>query len=123
MKRLAVLGGVIALGIVSRLMPLGFALWDKYLGDALYAAMVYCVLALFWRAQPMRLALASMAALTAIEAFQLTGVAREFVVGGNVPLKLLGRLMGAEFAWLDLAAYLAGIASAAGLDLRTKMTG
>ena len=42
--------GIIAAGILSRVVHTGFAVFDKYLGDALYAAMVYAILRLFWRA-------------------------------------------------------------------------
>jgi len=38
---MAVIGIIIALGILSRLIHTGFVVLDKYLGDALYAAMVY----------------------------------------------------------------------------------
>jgi hypothetical protein len=37
---------IIALGILSRVVHTGLALFDKYLGDALYAAMVYALLRL-----------------------------------------------------------------------------
>ncbi len=37
---------VVALGLVSRRSPTGLPLWDKSLGDALYAVAVYLVLAL-----------------------------------------------------------------------------
>jgi hypothetical protein len=38
--------GIIALGILSRVVHTGFSVFDKYLGDALYAAMVYGILRL-----------------------------------------------------------------------------
>ena len=37
-------------GILSRVVHTGLVVFDKYLGDALYAAMVYTILRLFWRA-------------------------------------------------------------------------
>ena len=46
--------------------------FDKYLGDALYAAMVYAILRLLWRGlAPARLAVSAMAVMTFIELFQL----------------------------------------------------
>src|SRR5258707_1053285 len=44
--------GIVALGILSRVVHTGIAVFDKHLGDALYAAMVYAILRLFWRAAP-----------------------------------------------------------------------
>lgn len=37
--------GAIALGVVSRKVRLGFFVWDKSLGDALYAVMVFGIVA------------------------------------------------------------------------------
>ena len=113
MKQAATLGGIIALGVVSRVLPVGFVLWDKYLGDALYAAMVYCILRWIWEAPPRKLAQASMVVMTAIEAFQLTGLASG----------LVGRVLGTHFSWLDLLAYAVGIVFSLWVDQRARMTG
>lgn len=115
MQRAAVLGGIIALGLLSRAWPMGFVLWDKYLGDALYAAMVYCLLGWKWDAPPGKLAWASMAAMSVIEAFQLTGLASGW--------GWMGRMLGTSFSWLDLAAYAVGICIATSIDRRARMTG
>ena len=37
-KALVILCVIASVGILSRAMPIGFRLWDKYLGDAIYAA-------------------------------------------------------------------------------------
>src|ERR1035441_4209248 len=69
--------GIITVGILSRVALTGLAVVDKYLGDALYAAMVYTILRLFWRAAaPARVAVSAMAVMTAIELFQLTMISR-----------------------------------------------
>ena len=47
---LVCLAGIIAMGIISRLVHTGLVVFDKYLGDALYAAMVYSILRVLWRA-------------------------------------------------------------------------
>ena len=39
--RLLLLAAIIAAGILSRVIHTGWIVFDKYLGDALYAAMVY----------------------------------------------------------------------------------
>ena len=44
------LAGIIAVGILSRVVHTGLLVFDKYLGDALYAAMVYTILRLSWMA-------------------------------------------------------------------------
>jgi hypothetical protein len=94
------------LGLVSRKLPLGVPVWDKYLGDACYAVAVYLVVALLrpkWDCR--QVAVVAGGVCAAIEAFQLTGI----------PQRLAGVpgarwILGTTFAWGDLAAYLAGIA-------------
>jgi Protein of unknown function (DUF2809) len=67
------LAGIIAVGILSRVVHTGLLVFDKYLGDALYAAMVYTILRLSWMAAVRaRLAVSAMAIMTVIELFQLT---------------------------------------------------
>ena len=62
--------GIIAMGILSRVVHTGSVIFDKYLGDALYAAMVYAVLRLLWR--PAAVAVSTIVVMTVIELFQLT---------------------------------------------------
>ena len=59
------IAGIIAMGILSRVVHTGLAVFDKYLGDALYAAMVYDILRLFSR--PAAPAVCAMVVMTAIE--------------------------------------------------------
>ncbi len=56
LRCLAALAVVVALGVVSRVAPLGWWLYDKSLGDVLYAAAAYLGLALLfprWRVAPL----------------------------------------------------------------------
>ena len=62
--------GIIGMGILSRAVHTGLAVFDKYLGDALYAAMVYGILRLLSRAAAS--AVCAMVVMTVIELFQLT---------------------------------------------------
>lgn len=101
---------IIALGMLSRLVPTGFALWDKYAGDALYAAMVYEILRLVWR--PRGVALWAMGVMTAVEVFQLTGIPARMFTSGNPAVRIAARLLGTSFGWGDLLAYAVGIAAA-----------
>jgi len=100
---------IIALGIASRVIHTGWRILDKYLGDALYAAMVYAVLSLLWRVAPRRKALVSMAIMTCIEVFQLTMIPAHMLASGNPAVRIVARLLGTEFSFRDLAAYAVGI--------------
>ena len=105
----AALVAIVGLGIVSRLMHTGWTLVDKYLGDALYAAMVYAILRLFSRAAAWRNAATSMAIMTAIEVFQLTMLPAHWLASERLAVRVLARLLGTEFAFRDLLAYAFGI--------------
>ena len=100
--------GIIAAGILSRTVHTGLVLVDKYLGDALYAAMVYAILRLFWRTAA--LALPAMAIMTVIELFQLTMIPARMLTSEHLILRICARLMGTEFSFLDLLTYAVGIA-------------
>jgi hypothetical protein len=99
--------GIIATGIVSRVIHTGLAVVDKYLGDALYAAMVYGILRLLSRAAPS--AMYSMFVMTAIELFQLTMIPAHMLSSEHLLTRICARLIGVEFSFLDLLAYGVGI--------------
>jgi hypothetical protein len=104
------LAGIIGAGILSRLVHTGFLLFDKYLGDALYAAMIYVILRLFWGGAAWAVALAAMAVNTAIELFQLTKIPAHLLVNQHLLVRICARLMGTSFSFLDLFTYVVGIA-------------
>ena len=99
--------GIIALGILSRVVHTGSAVFDKYLGDALYATMVYGILRLLSRAAVS--AVCAMAVMTAIESFQLTMIPAHMLASEHSTTRIRGGLMGEEFSFLDLLAYGVGI--------------
>ena len=99
--------GIIAMGIVSRVVHTGFAVFDKYLGDALYAAMVYGGLRLLWRAAAS--AVCAMVVMTAIELFQLTMIPARMLSSKYLMTRICARLIGVKFSFLDLLAYGLGI--------------
>ena len=104
--------GIITVGTLSRVVHTGLVVFDKYLGDALYAAMVYTILRLFWRAAvPARLAVTAMAVMTVIELFQLTMIPAHLLANGHLMVRICARLMGTEFRFLDLLTYAVGIAA------------
>jgi hypothetical protein len=106
--------GIIAAGILSRATHTGWLVVDKYLGDALYAAMVYAALRLMWSGK--RAALAAMSLMTALELFQLTLVPARMAASGSAIANVAGRLLGTQFGYGDLAAYAVGIAGLYLLD-------
>jgi hypothetical protein len=106
----------IVLGLGSRALPIGIALWDKSFGDAAYAVMIYGVL-LFLRpeSRPRALGAATFVVCFAIEVFQLTGVPM------MLP-RLLRFALGTAFAWHDVACYVVGAALACALHARVART-
>ena len=99
--------GIIAMGILSRMVHTGLVVFDKYLGDALYAAMVYSILRVFRRTAAV--AVPTMVVMTVIEMFQLTMIPARLLMSEHFVVRMCARLMGAEFNLLDLLAYGAGI--------------
>jgi hypothetical protein len=107
---------IIAAGILSRVVHTGFVAWDKYLGDALYAAMVYALLRLV---KPVgRMWPYAGAILIAVEVFQLTLIPAGLVNSPSLPMQLLGRMLGTQFSVADLVAYGVGIWAMHGVDAR-----
>ena len=100
---------IIALGILSRVLPIGWPLWDKYLGDALYAAMVYALIRLFSGQSSARIASFALVLMTALELFQLTLIPAQLATSQSWPIHMAARLLGTYFSFLDLAAYAFGI--------------
>lgn len=100
---------IISLGILSRLTHTGFVLFDKYLGDALYAAMVYAILRHF--AGTATAGTLAIVAMTAIEILQLTLIPAHMLSSDHLIVRIAARLLGTSFSLLDLLAYAIGIAA------------
>ncbi len=101
---------VFAAGIISRVFHTGFPVFDKYLGDALYAVLFYLLLSLFWKqGTPFVKTLLSCGAMIVIETFQLTGIPLKLSLSQNVFPKVVSIVLGTTFGWLDIVAYFAGI--------------
>ena len=112
-RQAAALAATVALALASRLFPLGFRLWDKSLGDALYAVAAYLLLALLLpRRSAWIIASLALGFCVAVELFQLTGIPARF---GH--LLVVRWLLGRGFAWHDMACYVAGVAIVTALDL------
>jgi hypothetical protein len=108
------LAAIIAAGLLSRTVHTGFSIFDKYLGDALYAAMVYVLFRLTGRIA--RVTLWAAVAMTAIEFFQLTRIPDGMLRSGYPAARAFARLLGTEFSVLDLLAYAVGIGCVAAFD-------
>jgi uncharacterized protein DUF2809 len=104
------LAGIIVIGVLSRIVHSGFVIIDKYLGDALYAAMVYVILRLLWRATAVAVGMSAMITMTFVELFQLTMIPAHMLASDHLISRICARLMGTEFSFLDLLAYAVGIA-------------
>lgn len=100
---------MIALGVVSRKLTLGHILWDKYLGDALYAVMLYLGFRLLWpRASPFQHLIYASILVLVIESFQLTGIPADMRLHGSSIQKLISVALGTKFHIYDICAYLVG---------------
>jgi hypothetical protein len=110
---LAALTITITLGLLSRLCPIGHALWDKSLGDVLYAVAAYLALAiLLRRLRPLLIAFVALALCLAVEFFQATRIPARYA-----DLIVVRWLLGTTFAWHDVACYCIGVAFIYGLDV------
>jgi hypothetical protein len=101
------IAGIVGMGVLSRTVHTGFAVLDKYLGDALYAAMVYGILRLSAKAPAS--AVCAMVVMAAIELFQLTMIPAHMLASEHWLTRICARLMGVEFSFPDLLAYAVGI--------------
>jgi hypothetical protein len=101
---------MVLIGVVSRMLHSGLPAIDKYLGDALYAVLVYILLSIAWPGTaPAHKALAAFALVAVIEAFQLSHIPARMARSGNLALKLGAIVLGTSFSWYDLLAYAGGI--------------
>jgi len=98
---------LIAIGILSRVVHTGFVVLDKYLGDTLYAAMVYAILRILMWGKAV--AVAAMIIMIGIELFQLTMIPAHMLASEHLIVRICARLIGSEFSFLDLLAYGTGI--------------
>jgi hypothetical protein len=102
---------VSAIGIASRAFYTGSILIDKYLGDVVYAVVFYLFLGIVWdRGGARSKALLTLLFVLAVELFQLTLIPLRFSQSDCFFLRFASILLGTQFAWWDIVAYLVGIA-------------
>lgn len=112
------LAAIIAAGLLSRAVHTGWPIFDKYLGDALYAAMIHEIVRVSLKPSRGSCAMIAMAVMAVIECFQLTLIPARLAGSSEILLRVVGRLLGTQFSWFDMAAYGIGIAAAVLVDNR-----
>jgi hypothetical protein len=112
----AVAAVTIALGLATRRFPGAFPpVVAKYGGDALWAMLVYWLLAILRpRASAVRLALLALAISIADELSQLIDWHWLQVIRGT---RLGALVLGQGFLWSDLVCYAVGVAAACAIDV------
>lgn len=109
---------VIALGVISRILRFENAIFDKYLGDALYAILFYLLISmLVSELRVIRKATIVFILMVTLELFQLTRIPMALSQNENVLARIAAMLLGTVFSWLDILAYLVGIVIVASVDM------
>lgn len=116
LRLLLALAAAVILGLASRLYPVGWYLYDRILGEVLYAVAAYLALAmLFFRKPPLFIALLAFACCLAVEVFKLTGIPAKYQ-----HVLLVRWFLGMVFAWVNLSYYFIGVVLSAFADGATR---
>ncbi len=108
----------VALGLASRLYPLDWFLWDRVLGEVLYAVAAYLAFAvLLFRKPPVVIAAVALTSCLAVELFKLTGIPAE-----HQHVFLVRWFLGMTFSVVNLGYYLIGVVLIACADGATRGT-
>jgi hypothetical protein len=95
----------VTLGLASRLYPVGWFLYDRALGEVLYAAAAYLVLAmLLFRKPPLVIAVLAFVCCLAVELFKLTGIPAAYQ-----HVLLVRWFLGTTFSSVNLGYYFVGV--------------
>jgi hypothetical protein len=106
----------VALGLASRLSPMGWFLWDRVLGEVLYAVAAYLVWAMLLpHKPPLVIAAIAFASCLAVELFKLTGIP-----AGNQHVFLVRWFLGMAFSVVNLGYYFIGVVLIAFADWATR---
>jgi hypothetical protein len=102
----------VVLGLASRLYPIGWYAYDKSLGDVLYAAAAYLMLAIVCQRLPIPLLAAlSLLICLAVELSKLSGIPLRYQ-----HIIIVRWLLGTTFSWHNVGCYAVGVAGIALLD-------
>ena len=101
LRLLLALAATVVLGLASRLYPLGWFLYDRVLGEVLYAVAAYLVLAmLLVRKPPLLIAVIAFVCCLAVELFKLTGIPAQYQ-----RVLLVRWFLGTTFSAVNLSYY------------------
>src|SRR5262249_34641852 len=116
LRLLLVMAVTVVLGLASRLYPMGWFLWDRVLGEVLYAVAAYLVWAmLLVRKPPWLIAMVAFACCLAVELFKLTGIP-----AAHQRVFMVRWFLGMTFAWVNLRYYFIGVVLIAFADWVTR---
>ena len=116
LRLLLALAVTVALGLASRLYPVGWFLWDRVLGEVLYAVAAYLALAvILYRKPPLFIAVSAFVCCLAVELFKLTGIPAE-----NQHVFLVRWFLGMTFSEVNLGYYFIGVVLIAFADSATR---
>jgi hypothetical protein len=107
--RLLLLLAILGLGIGSRAFATGLPILDKYLGDGLYAAMFFILFTIGLKGRATLSALLAGLIVGSLEVFQLSGIPLELSRSDYAFVRLVAKLIGTKFGYLDILAYAIGI--------------
>jgi Protein of unknown function (DUF2809) len=115
-RLLLALAATVVLGLASRLYPVGWFLYDRVLGEVLYAVAAYLVVAmLLFRKPPWFIAVLALVGCLAVELFKLTGIPAE-----TQHMRLVRWFLGMTFSPVNLGYYFIGVVLSACADGATR---
>ncbi len=116
LRWLLALAVTVVLGLASRLYPVAWFLWDRVLGEVLYALAAYLALAvLLVRKPPLFIAVLAFICCLTVELFKLTGIPAE-----NQHVFLVRWFLGMDFSLVNLGYYFIGVVLIALADCATR---
>jgi len=116
LRLLLAMAVTVALGLASRLHPMGWFLWDRVLGEVLYAVAAYLAFAmLLYRKPPILTAVLAFASCLAVELFKLTGIP-----AANQHVFLVRWFLGMTFSVVNLGYYFVGVVLIGFADYATR---
>lgn len=116
LRLLLAMAVTIALGLASRLYPVGWFFWDRVLGEVLYGTAAYLVWAMIlFRKSPWLIAAIAFGCCFAVELFKLTGIPAE-----NQNVFLVRWFLGMTFDAVNLVYYFTGAVLPAFADYATR---
>src|SRR5262245_30255331 len=116
LRLLLALAATVVIGLASRLYPVGWFLYDRVLGEVLYAVAAYLVLAmLLVRKPPWLIALIAFGCCLAVELFKLTGIPAE-----HQDVFLVRWFLGMSFNVVNLGYYFLGVVLIGFADWATR---